>query len=202
MQNPGFYTKKLEQTDTYGKFIIEPLPLSFGDSIGNSLRRTLLSSLRGAVITQVKIVGVPHMFSTIKGVKETALELILNLQLLKFDAPRDGSFKVTIDVKGEKKVTGKDIGRSTILQATHGETVSEKDLQPGDLVFFRGSKGHFNDSLFPPEKYGYNICIGHVAIYTGDGMAIHASGEKGRVIEESLEEIKRTRVKIPIIKRI
>ena len=109
MQNPGFYTKKLEQTDTYGKFIIEPLPLSFGDSIGNSLRRTLLSSLRGAVITQIKIVGVPHMFSTIKGVKETALELILNLQLLKFDAPRDGSFKVSLEVKGEKKVTGKDV---------------------------------------------------------------------------------------------
>jgi len=101
-----------------------------------------------------------------------------------------------------EKVTGKDIGRSTILQATHGEAVSEKDLQPGDLVFFRGSKGHFNDSLFPPEKYGYDICIGHVAIYTGNGMAIHASGEKGRVIEESLEEIKRTRVKIPIIKRL
>lgn len=109
MQNPGFYTKKLEQTENYGKFVIEPLPLSFGDSIGNSLRRTLLSSLRGAVITQVKIVGVPHMFSTIKGVKETALELILNLQLLKFDAPRDGSFKVSLEVKGEKKVTGKDV---------------------------------------------------------------------------------------------
>ncbi len=109
MQNPEFYTKKLEQTENYGKFVIEPLPLSFGDSMGNSLRRTLLSSLRGAVITQVKIVGVPHMFSTIKGVKETALELILNLQLLKFDAPRDGSFKVSLEVKGEKKVTGKDI---------------------------------------------------------------------------------------------
>ena len=101
-----------------------------------------------------------------------------------------------------QNVIGKDIGRSTILQATHGETVSEKDLKPGDLIFFRGSKGHFSDKLFPPEKYGYDICIGHVAIYTGNGMAIHASGEKGMVVEEPLEDIKKTRVRIVIIKRL
>jgi len=101
-----------------------------------------------------------------------------------------------------QNVIGKDIGRSTILQATHGETVSEKDLRTGDLIFFRGSKGHFNDDLFPPKKYGYDICIGHVAIYTGNGMIIHASGEKGRVVEESLEDIKKTRVRIVIIKRL
>ncbi|MCL5017595.1 MAG: C40 family peptidase [Patescibacteria group bacterium] len=100
------------------------------------------------------------------------------------------------------KVLGKDIGRSTILQATQGEAVLEKNLQPGDLIFFRGSKGHFNDNLFPPEEYGYDICIGHVAIYTGNGMAIHASGEKGMVIEEPLEDIKKTRVRIVIIKRL
>ena len=103
-----------------------------------------------------------------------------------------------------KEFYGKDIGRSTIIQATHGETVSEKDLQPGDLVFFRGSKGHFNDGLFPPEKYGYDFCIGHVVIYTGNGMAIHASGEEGvmKVVEEPLEDIKKTRVRMVIIKRL
>lgn len=101
-----------------------------------------------------------------------------------------------------KEVLKKDIGRSTILQATHGKTIKEKNLRPGDLVFFRGSKGHFNDTLFPPKKYGYNICIGHVAIYTGDGMAIHACGHKGRVTEEFLENIKDKRIRIPIIKRI
>ncbi len=95
-----------------------------------------------------------------------------------------------------------DIGRSTILQATKGDAVLEKNLQPGDLIFFRGSKGHFNDDLFPPDEYGYDICIGHVAIYTGNGMAIHASGEKGKVVEEPLEEITKTRVKIVIIRRI
>jgi len=100
------------------------------------------------------------------------------------------------------KILNIDIGRSTILQATKGEVVLEKDLQPGDLIFFRGSKGHFNDDLFPPEKYGYNICIGHVAIYTGSGMAIHASGERKGVVEERLKDITKTRVGIVIIKRI
>lgn len=96
-----------------------------------------------------------------------------------------------------------DIGRSTIIQATHGETVLEKDLQPGDLIFFRGSKGHFNDELFPPEKYGHDICIGHVTIYTGNGMIIHARGGKiARVIEEPLEEVKKAMVRIVIIKRL
>ena len=116
MKQPSFYTKKTDQTPTYGKFIIEPLPLSFGDSVGNSLRRTLLSSLQGAVITQVKIIGVPHMFSTMKGLKESALELILNLQQLRFDTPKEGSFKVHIEEKGEKKIEGKDIkGEATVI---------------------------------------------------------------------------------------
>ncbi|MEX1052455.1 MAG: DNA-directed RNA polymerase subunit alpha [Patescibacteria group bacterium] len=109
MKQPNFYTKKLDQTPTYGKFIIEPLPLSFGDSVGNSLRRTLLSSLQGAVITQIKINGVPHMFSTMKGVKESALELILNLQQLRFETPKEGSFRVHVEEKGEKKIEGKDV---------------------------------------------------------------------------------------------
>ena len=100
------------------------------------------------------------------------------------------------------KGINKDIGRSTILQATHGETVSKKDLQPGDLIFLRGTRGHYNDELYPPEKYGYDFCIGHVVIYTGNCMAIHASGEKGMVVEEPLEEIIRTRGKITIIKRL
>lgn len=98
----------------------------------------------------------------------------------------------------------KDIGRSTILQAAHGKTVLEKDLQPGDLIFLRGTKGHFNDKLYPPEKYGYDFCIGHVVIYTGNGMAIHANGEEGveKVVEEPLTNIKKSRSKIVIIKRL
>jgi len=109
MTNPVFYTKQTETSQKHGRFVMEPLPLSLGDSIGNALRRTLLSSLRGNVITQVKINGASHIFSTIKGIKESALEIILNLQLLKFRVPREGSYKIKLEAKGAKKIYGKDI---------------------------------------------------------------------------------------------
>ena len=111
------------------------------------------------------------------------------------------------------EMTKKDIGRSAILQATSkdgitvsetkiGSIVSEKDLQPADLIFFRGTKAHLNDSLFPPEIYGLNMMIGHVAMYTGNGMVIHAAGgDIKRVIEEPLEKVKKHAKEIKIIRR-
>ncbi|MDO8442757.1 MAG: C40 family peptidase [bacterium] len=107
----------------------------------------------------------------------------------------------------------KDIGRSAILQAANkegftvsetriGAVVSEKDLQPADLIFFRGTKAHLNDELFPPEIYGLNMMIGHVGIYTGNGMVIHAAGGKiKKVVEEPLENVKKHAKEIKIIKR-
>ncbi|MEK7070447.1 MAG: DNA-directed RNA polymerase subunit alpha, partial [Patescibacteria group bacterium] len=130
MIDPNFYTKKIEATASYGKFSIEPLPKSFGNSMGSALRRTLLSSLRGAAITQLKIDGADHMFSTIKGVKESALELILNLKQLRFDVQKEGSYKISISVKGRKKVTGKDV---------HGDVKTiNQDLYLGEVTDDKG----------------------------------------------------------------
>src|SRR4028118_665882 len=70
----------LEQDDTYGKFVVEPLEPGYGVTLGNSLRRVLLSSIEGAAITSVKIEGVQHEFQTIPGLKEDATELLLNLK--------------------------------------------------------------------------------------------------------------------------
>ncbi|MBI3366519.1 DNA-directed RNA polymerase subunit alpha [Candidatus Roizmanbacteria bacterium] len=109
MFNPNFSTEKVEESATYGKFILEPLPLSFGQSLGHALRRTLLSSLLGAAITNVKIEGVSHLFSTLKGIKESALEVMLNLKELKFDAKGEGPFKVELKAKGPGKIYGKDL---------------------------------------------------------------------------------------------
>lgn len=120
MITANFITKKGEQEDSYGKFVLEPLPLSFGNSLGNALRRTMLSSLPGAAITQVKVDGAAHLFSPLKGLKESTLELILNLQQLRFETPRDGSFKITLEEKGSKKVTGKDVkGEATVVNTDH-----------------------------------------------------------------------------------
>lgn len=108
MLSPNFSTQKVEDLPDYGKFILEPLPLSFGQSLGHSLRRTLLSSLNGVAITNVKIDNVSHIFSTIKGVKESAMEIVMNLKQLRFVAKGEGPFKLTLSVKGAGKVTGKD----------------------------------------------------------------------------------------------
>lgn len=90
---------------------------------------------------------------------------------------------------------------STILQAArNGKRVkSWKNLKVGDLIFFRGNKGHYDDALFPNEKN--KIYIGHVAVYSGNNKAIHAAGGKG-VVEETLTEIIKERGTVVIIKRI
>jgi cell wall-associated NlpC family hydrolase len=99
------------------------------------------------------------------------------------------------------KIAKLDIGRSTIIQASKGKKISKKNIKPGDLIFFRGEQGHYNDKLFPPKKHGYNINIGHVALYIGNKMVIHASGKKNKVVKESLEQVEKNSVKITIIRR-
>lgn len=109
MIQPNFFTALKEETPNYGKFVMEPLPLSFGNSLGNALRRTLLSSLTGASITQVRINNAPHLFSTIKGVKESAIEIVLNMKQLRFETPASGRFRIRLEVKGTGTITAKDI---------------------------------------------------------------------------------------------
>ncbi len=108
MIKPSFYTQ-IEEKGNYGKFIFEPLPLSFAHNLGHTLRRTLLSSLKGAVITQVKIDQAPHLFTTISGVKESVLEIILNLKQLRFKVASEKKYKLTLTAKGIKKIYGKDL---------------------------------------------------------------------------------------------
>src|ERR1051325_2021879 len=103
----------LESNQSYGKFVIEPLERGYGVTLGNSLRRVLLSSIPGAAITYVKIDKVLHEFSTIPGVKEDTTELMLNLKDLNVKVYRNGAERVEpktirIDVKGEGRVTGAD----------------------------------------------------------------------------------------------
>jgi DNA-directed RNA polymerase subunit alpha len=96
-------------TSTYGKLIAEPLERGYGTTIGNSLRRVLLSSIEGAAITQVRIPNVLHEFSTIKGVKEDMVDVILNLKKIRFKMHGDGRRVARIDVTGPKEVRGEDI---------------------------------------------------------------------------------------------
>ena len=94
---------------SYGKFVCEPLERGFGITIGNSLRRIILSSLYGAAIVSVKIDGVMHEFSIIEGIYEDVSEIILNLKEVRFKVSDPEPKTVYIDAQGESEVTAGDI---------------------------------------------------------------------------------------------
>ena len=96
-------------TDSFGKFACEPLERGFGTTLGNALRRVLLSSLRGAAITGVKIQDVHHEFSAIPGVLEDVTEILLNLKQVRLKFLTDGEKALHLEVKGESKVKAGDI---------------------------------------------------------------------------------------------
>jgi DNA-directed RNA polymerase subunit alpha len=96
-------------TTTYGKFTIEPLERGFGVTLGNALRRVLLSSLPGAAVTAVKIDGVQHEFSTLTGIKEDVPEVLLNLKQMRFKIHSEGPKMATFDVRGAAAVKSSDL---------------------------------------------------------------------------------------------
>ncbi|MBQ6686049.1 MAG: DNA-directed RNA polymerase subunit alpha [Firmicutes bacterium] len=98
-----------DEEKNYGKFIVEPLERGYGTTLGNSLRRILLSSLPGAAVTSVKIDGILHEFSTIPGVKEDVTEIILNLKKLAVRLNNESTKRVIINAVGPKEVTAADI---------------------------------------------------------------------------------------------
>ena len=100
-------------TNTYGKFIVQPLERGYGVTVGNALRRVLLTSLPGAAITNVKVEGVLHEFSTIPGVKDDMADIIQNLKGVRFKLTDSDVDNVTITLKGKKKLTAADIQSQT-----------------------------------------------------------------------------------------
>ena len=100
---------ELSQDGSYGKFVIEPLERGFGNTLGNALRRVLLSSLPGVAVTSIKIEGIQHEFSTIPGVTEDVSEIILNLKTLSARLYSEQAKTVMIDVKGPAEVCARDI---------------------------------------------------------------------------------------------
>lgn len=104
-----------------GTIIIEPCYPGYGITIGNALRRVLLSSLEGAAVTSVKIKGAQHEFSTIPHIKEDALQIILNLKKLRFKMFTDEPVKLNLNVKGEKEVTAADIKKSNDVEVINSD---------------------------------------------------------------------------------
>ena len=109
IEKPSIEALDLAADGTYGKFVVEPLERGYGTTLGNSLRRVLLSSLPGYAITSVKIDGVLHEFSTIDGVKEDVTEIVLNLKGVILKIHGDGPKTIYIDASGKGEVTAGDI---------------------------------------------------------------------------------------------
>ncbi|WP_291561034.1 MULTISPECIES: DNA-directed RNA polymerase subunit alpha [unclassified Clostridium] len=109
IEKPKIECVETAENGTYGKFVIEPLERGYGITLGNALRRILLSSLPGVAANSIKIEGVLHEFSTINGVKEDVSELILNIKGLALKMTGEGSRTVYIDAEGPGEVTGADI---------------------------------------------------------------------------------------------
>ena len=128
-----------------GVFSLEPLPTNFGHTIGNSLKRILLTSLKGAVITQVKISGADHQFSTIPGVKEDIVESTLNLKRIRFKVYGDNPIVLNINKKGPGEVTAADIELNSEVEVLnkdqHIATLADKNTNlKMELIFFMHGK--------------------------------------------------------------
>src|SRR5260221_2916685 len=107
--NPTFSIQEQKSTDTSASLVIEPLEQGYGHTLGNALRRVLLSSLPGYAITKIKINGVDHQFSTLEGMKEDMIEMILNLKEVRIKSDSTTPGMLRIDVKGPRDVTAADI---------------------------------------------------------------------------------------------
>jgi DNA-directed RNA polymerase subunit alpha len=109
IEKPKVDILEMSEDGNYGKFVIEPLERGFGTTLGNSLRRILLSSLPGAAVTSIRVDGVLHEFSTIPGIKEDLVEIILNLKELAIKMEGDEPRTITINAQGAGIITANDI---------------------------------------------------------------------------------------------
>ena len=121
IEKPRIDAVDLNQDGTYGKFVVEPLERGYGTTLGNSLRRILLSSLPGYAITSVNIDGVLHEFSTIEGVKEDVTEIVLNLKNVILKIHGSGPKTMYIDCSGECEITAEDIQADSEVEILNPE---------------------------------------------------------------------------------
>lgn len=142
IERPRIDTETLSPDGRYGKFVVEPLERGFGTTLGNSLRRVLLSSLPGVAITSVKIDGVLHEFSTIPGVKEDVTEIVLNLKGVTAKLYSDGPKTVRIEASGEGEVTAGSIRQDSEIEILnpdwHIATLDEGAQLIMELTFDKG----------------------------------------------------------------
>lgn len=199
IEKPKVECVEKSEDGTYGKFVVEPLERGYGTTLGNAMRRILLSSLPGAAVTSVRIDGVLHEFSTIPNVKEDVVEVILNLKGLAIMLDGDGPKTATIDVVGPAVVTGADIrsdGSIEVISTEHhlatvsegGRLYMELNIDKGRGYVSADRNKHSNqpigvipvDSIYTPVKrVNYNIentRVGQITDYDKLTLEIWTNG--------------------------
>ncbi len=145
IEKPNITTQDLSEDGIHGTFIVEPLERGYGITLGNSLRRVLLSSLPGYAVTNIKIDGVLHEFSTVPGVTEDVTEIVLNVKGINAKLHCTGPKTVVIDVTGERDVTAGDIKQDSDIEILNPEhhiaTVGENERFYMELTF-AGGRGY------------------------------------------------------------
>ena len=162
MENTKFKVYIEEKTQDYGRIYIEPLERGYGDTLGNALRRLLLSSIRGAAVTAVRIDGILHEFSTIKGIREDVIEILMNLKHIPIKAKTD---KASVNADGFKIITldSDDLPKDFFTRAENPGVITAKDM-PWDNDFeFCGDgilctlepKAHLLMEIYVEQGVGY-----------------------------------------------
>lgn len=149
MLDPILKVKEEKSEKDFGRFVIEPLEPGYGHTLGNSLRRVLLSSIPGAAVTSVRITGVKHKFSTVPGLKENVVDFLLNIKGLNLtlEGSKDSS-TVKLSVKGSKKITASD------LELSEDVKVINKDHYLGNLS---DKKAKLDMELVVEKGLGYSL---------------------------------------------
>ena len=148
MLDPVFKVKVDQATDTYGKFVIEPLETGYSHTLGNALRRILLSSLPGAAVTSVTIDGVKHQFQTLAGLQEDIVEFVLNLKKLRVRLLDGDKATIRLEATGPGEVTAASIEESSAVE------VVNKDLYLGTLA---DKKSKISATITIEKGYGYSL---------------------------------------------
>lgn len=142
IEKPKITIEETDDPERYGVFVVEPLESGYGTTLGNSLRRILLSSLPGYAVTSIKIDGVLHEFSTIPGVVEDTTDIILNLKQLIVKVNGDCPKKVYLNIKDSKRVTAADIQVSSDVEILNPDlyiaTVSDGGVLKAEITIDRG----------------------------------------------------------------
>lgn len=167
--------KVIKEKDNKGTYEVEGLYPGYGHTLGNSLRRIILSSLTGFAITSIKIAGIPHEFSTIKGVSEDVINIILNLKKIKFSVVGQDEIVLHLKSKGVGEVKAKDIdvsGQVEILTPdAHIATITEKDTVLDMEITLTQGIGYVPKEMLQKDR----VAVGTIALDASFSPIVHVN---------------------------